>query len=145
MSSRRHLKSVADGVVRAFAGRNNDVDGWWAPGLILAAVPPGDPDYSVDLLTGAGTPTLEGTLLEDLGQAWARYLAWSFARHGLSESVVRSARLILRFEHADDVPSWVLGHRDQPFWCTVTIEDDRGRRCQSVAESHCSRAPFEGL
>lgn len=67
MSSRHHLTSVADGTARAFAERNNDVDGWWTLGLLLAAVPPGDPDYGVDLLTGEATPALDETVLAALG------------------------------------------------------------------------------
>ena len=94
MSSRRHLASVADGTARAFASRNNDVDGWWALGLLLDAVPPDDPDYQIDLVAGRATPeTSMG--LGSLGDAWGRYLRWSLDRHRLPIGVVRSAVLTL--------------------------------------------------
>jgi len=138
MGSRRHLASVAEGVARAFAMRNNDVDGWWALGLLLAAVPPGDPDYRVDLLTGAAAPVV-GNELGALGDAWARYLRWSLQRHGIQHGAVRSAELQVRFNRLDAVTSWIPGGRDYPFKCTVVIEDDRGRRYQRAVEGHCSR------
>jgi hypothetical protein len=137
MGSRRHLASVAEGTSRSFASRNNDVDGWWAPGLLLAASRAADPDFQVDLMTGESTPTLGEQGLDALGPAWSVYFHWSLERHGLSAAVVRSATLTVRFNRTAEVPSWIRGRRDRPFHCTVTIEDDRGRSYMRVVESHC--------
>jgi hypothetical protein len=60
-------------------------------------------------------------------------------RHRLSIGVVRSAVLTVRFDRTRDVASWIPGGHDNPFVCTVTIEDDRGRRHERVAEGHCAR------
>jgi hypothetical protein len=81
VTSRRHLASVAEGTVRAFAARNNDVEGWWALGLLLDALPSDEPVYRIDLLTGEAAPVLGRTELDVLGDAWAEYFRWSVDRH----------------------------------------------------------------
>lgn len=123
MTSRRTLASVAEGLARSFAPRNNDVEGWWALGLLLAAVPAADPEYRVDLLTGDATPALERTELSTLGDAWARYLRWSVDRHGVPIAAVRSATLTVRFDRSHVVASLFPGGPDYSFVCSVTIED----------------------
>jgi hypothetical protein len=52
MGLQKLLLSVADGTARAFASRNNGVDGWLAVGLLVGALPPSEPDNRIDLLTG---------------------------------------------------------------------------------------------
>jgi hypothetical protein len=137
MASRPVLVSVADGLARAFAGRDNDVEGWWVPGLLLDATAPADPAYRLDLMTGATSPTSLTPELDELGPAWARYFAWTLARHGVPPDRVATADLTLRFEHGS-VRSW-LGVTDWPFVSMVRIQDDRGRDYERSAISHCSR------
>ena len=110
-----------------------------ALGLLLAAVPPGDPDYRVDLLTGEAAPVVGQTELGALGDAWAQYLGWSLRRHGVPQGAVRSADLEVRFDRLEAVASWIPAGLDCEFTCTVTIQDDRGRRYERVVEGHCSR------
>lgn len=137
MASRRVLVSVAEGVARAFANRDNDVEGWWAPALLLDATAPADPAYRVDLMTGDTFPTSLTPELDELGPAWARYFAWTLARHGVPPDRVATADLTIRFEHGS-VRSR-LGRMDWPFVSTVRIRDDRGRDYERSAISHCSR------
>jgi len=129
MGSRRLLRSVADGTARAFASRNNDVEGWWAPGLLLEAVPHGDPDYRLDLLAGTATPEPPGAL-RDLAPAWAGDFAWSLGRHDLAPEVVKSAALTLRFDRGQLVRSHLYDPHgipmDHPFECRVEIEMTAG-------------------
>ena len=59
MGTRRALASVADGTVGAFVARSNDVANLWALGVLLEVAPPGDPDVTIDLMTGRMTPPLQ--------------------------------------------------------------------------------------
>jgi hypothetical protein len=138
MASRRVLASVADSIAWIFVSRNNDVDGWWAPGLLIDVVAPADPAYTLDLLTGETVPKTISPTLDQLGPAWARYFAWSLGRFGMQTNSVASATLMVRFLYGVSVPSWRFGRTDTPFLCTVTITDDRGRRHQRIASSHCT-------
>jgi hypothetical protein len=139
MASRRVLVSVADGVARAFSSRNNDVEGWWVPALLLDATAPADPAYRLDLLTGRTIPTTLTAALDDLGPAWARYFSWTLARHGVPPDRVTTADLIVRFGHDELAPWLLLGRTHRPFDCTVRIRDDRGRIYERGAISYCSR------
>jgi hypothetical protein len=127
MASRRVLASVADGVARAFTSRDNDVDGWQAVGLLMDAGAPADPAYELDLLTGKTTPRNLTSALDELGPAWARYFAWTLARHGVPPDRIATATLTLRFEYAPWPPSVRPGGDRRPFVCNVLIRDDRGR------------------
>ena len=138
MASRRHLTSVAEGVARAFAGRNNDVDGWWALGVLLAAVPADNPTVEIDLVSGETSPEFANEVsgLRLLPATWSGYFRWSVEHHGLSFGVVRAARLAVRFDLGD--PRQSTFERDTyPFTCTVTIEDDRGHRRERSVEGRC--------
>lgn len=138
MASRRVLASVADGVASAFVNRDNDVEGWWAPGLLIGETAPANPAYQLDMLTGETVPRKINPALDELGPAWARYFAWTLARHGVPSTRVASASLIVRFDYEASVPSWRFDGTDQPFVCTVTITDDRGRCHERSALSHCA-------
>lgn len=143
MAARRRLASVAVSTARVFASRNNDVDGWWALGLLLEWLPAGDPDYRVDLLTGVTTPRPAEQHLGALGPAMAAYFAWSLGRHRVSTAFVRSATLTLRFDRESRVRShlWEPTGRplDHAFVCRVEVEDDRGRVSVGEVRGHCGR------
>jgi hypothetical protein len=128
---------VADGTVRSFISRNNDVDGWWALGLLLAATEPADPDYRIDLLSGKTTPEKLSGVLDGLGPAWAAYFGWSLARHRLAREQVTQADLVVNFDRDTQVSSWPLDGRDRPFVCHVAIDDFRGRHYHATAAGHC--------
>jgi hypothetical protein len=137
MSRIQSLSSVADGIVRSFVSRNNDVDGWWALGLLLAATEPAEPDYGIDLLSGTTTPKKLSRALGELGAAWAAYFDWSLSRHGVARERVSRAHLALTFDRETHVGSGPLGGADRPFVCRVAIDDIRGRQYQATADGQC--------
>jgi hypothetical protein len=85
VASRSHLKSVAEGVARKFVSRNNDVDGWWAMGLLAGVIPQGDA-FELDLLAGKSKPSFDGldSGLRWLSSMWMTYFQRSNAQHGLA-------------------------------------------------------------
>jgi hypothetical protein len=140
MASRRLLASVAEGTARSFASRNNDVGGWWALGLLLDALPAGDPDYRLDLLAGTAEPEAPGPL-GLLAPAWRDYFAWSLRRHDVDPGAVRSAVLTVCFDRKRPVTSHLPQRDDEAldrhFAVRVEVEDDRRRVRLAVAEGHC--------
>jgi hypothetical protein len=137
MGNYRFLASVADGTARAFIGRNNDVGGWWALGILLDAFPT-DSDFTLDLITGTAAPALANSDLAHVGPAWATYFRWSLGRHGVPEATVRTAVLAVRFDRSGSVPSSLPDRSDCPFMCAVRIEDVAGREFEGLASGHCS-------
>ena len=74
MASARSLISVAHGVAHAFANRDNDVDGWWAPGLLLDSLHGPNPER-LNVLTGERCQRRSAprwTNLAPLGRATSR-------------------------------------------------------------------------
>jgi hypothetical protein len=144
MGSRRLFKSVARGVAEAFVSRNNDLDGWWAPGLLRRFANSPGFSFRIDLLTGEMATSDDGPVplyrnsLMSLGPAYARYFRWSAERHGAPLAPVQAASLWLVFELGRFVNSWIPGEQDEPFRVEVAITDDRGRRFVATAASHCS-------
>jgi hypothetical protein len=130
---------VARGTAQSFASRNNDVDGWWAIGLLLAELGTGDEAYRIDLVSGGAVPVINEPGLAALGPAWAHYLQWSLAQHGLDLAQVDQAGLTLLFDRTAEVQSRFPGGPDRPFRCTVEIRDDRGRLHTGSAEGHSGR------
>jgi hypothetical protein len=143
MASRRVLTGVAESTARAFSSRNNDLDGWWVPGLLLDAMPAADPDYALDLLSGVATPEPSEAGLRLLGPAWARYLVWLLDRYGVARRYVESANLSMRFDRTRLVHSHIYEVHarplDHPFTCRVEITDDRGRIHARSVDGHCGR------
>jgi hypothetical protein len=118
--------------------RNNDADGWWALGVLLEDLAPGDPDLRIDLVSGTVVPQPASRPLDDLGAACADYLLWSLDRHGVSPAKVVSATLDLRFDRHLLLESSMHAGRDRPFTCVVTIVDDHGREYRAVATGQCT-------
>jgi hypothetical protein len=136
MTSRRLLTSVANGIAAAFESRNNDVDGWWAPGLLLGALD--DEDYQIDLRSGEASPRMRDELGQ-LGSAWARYFRWSLERHGLREELVREATLSLSFDRTETKKSRFPDAVEVPLHVSVSLRDDRGRLYTATVDSSCGR------
>lgn len=139
MGTRRLLASVAEGTARAFASRNNDIDGWWALGLLLDATPPATPDYVIDLLTGGARPTGLPGSLDALGPAWATYFEWNTERHRIHRSWLRSAELTIEFNRDVPVKSWLPSGSDRELTCSVRIVDDRERVWRRAVQGHAGR------
>ena len=60
MAQRKRLKNLACGMAGRFASRNNDLDGYWALGLLfLAAEAAETKSVSLDLLSKSATPPVK--------------------------------------------------------------------------------------
>jgi len=70
--SRRVLKSVAHDVSEALVSRNDDLGGYWTLGQLLSHVLASkNTSFKVDLVCGASTPSLMGTLVSPIPSSWA--------------------------------------------------------------------------
>jgi hypothetical protein len=135
MASRRVLVSVAGGVARAFANRNNDVEGWFAPALLMEATAPADPAYRHDLLTGETIPTSLTPALDELGPAWVRYFTWTLGRHGVPPDRVAMAALTLRFEY----DRWGAGVKSRPHAPAARLHGSHQGRPRSSLRARCDQ------
>lgn len=132
MASRSVLRSVAHDLAHSFVSRNNDVDGYWALGLILAeALDRSEPKPRIDLITGASSAAFGGLPLAWVPGWYVSMCSSLIERQGLARSRVQGAVLSVGFELEPDrlrrSASPQIPPRSQRFTCTAQIVDDRGR------------------
>ena len=132
MSSRRHLASVAPRALRTH----------WRHETTMSMA--GGPSGCSSMQSRPAIPTTRSTSWQGerclrrrgdsraSGMPRGRYLRWSLDRHRLPMGVVRNAVLTVQFDRSRDVASSITGGHDRPFTCTVSIDDDRGRRHERV-------------
>ena len=131
----RELASVAENLGRSFVSRNNDVDGWWGVGVLLAALPGAEPSLHIDLLTAQSQPDLtkEASGLRLIPVTWAARLASLIERQKV-RSRVAAASLNLQFRPVEGLVKGLQTSRatEPPlplysYSCSVQITNERGR------------------
>lgn len=128
MSKRAQLQGAARRTVGAFIGRNNDVDGYWAIGMLCRrAVDTGVASVSFDLLQRTSVPAW--AIAEAAGARAATRLRRHLDGLSMPESVLRAATVELHFE-----PS--AGEALVPYRCTHGL-----RRRPAAAPSQSVSAP----
>jgi hypothetical protein len=124
MPSRKELKGISAGIANSFISRNNDVDGYWAMGILYKiAFTSGDNKFSLNLLSGASSPKFKYS--KRIAKPYYEYMLRQLKKKGLEEDQVATAIVDLDF----NVPHtkkhkmfrWTWG---EPFMCRVTITDD---------------------
>ena len=120
----------------SFVSRYNDVDGYWALGLILDQVAAGvDREPRIDLITGVSSAAFADPPLAWVPPWYVQMLRSQIEGRGLV-SRVQGATLTLSFDLTQRVPYGVhLVLR--PFTCRVQITDDRGRIWRRHQDRRC--------
>lgn len=137
MAIRERLNHVAAGMASAFIGRNNDLDGYWAPGLMYRELTGSSPEVVLDLLDGSARPGLP-----DCTRVACRYAALmrlALAKKGLQPAALAHASVHVRFNAATQGKRSFNLVAGEPFAVTVILRTgDREARC--IRESYCK--PF---
>ena len=136
MGRRRDLRGIVGNLLSSFVSRNNDLDGYWALGLLKAAVErEPTPKISLDLLTASAQP--KTTAAEQVAKSYGRWLARELRNHELSVGLLQEANITVEFGsfHGSAPPSQVM--RGEPYICAVRIVDDHGKIYQRAASGWC--------
>jgi hypothetical protein len=142
----RELASVADNLGRSFVSRNNDIDGWWGVGVVVAALAASERSLHIDLLTGQSQPDLtqEASGLRLLPATWATRFNSLIERQKV-RSRVAAASLNLQFLPIEGpVDGYIQTSRatepPMPLYsysCSVQIRDVRGRTFARDQAGYC--------
>src|SRR5437763_8588184 len=141
MGKRADLKNLAYGLASGFISRNNDLDGYWAPGKLHALASVRGVNPFTLTLWPPSTPLADSppSQLDTVPALQARYGAWlgrGLRRHRLDAHHLQSATIELDFDRGD-----LASHARTrglvgapPLVCRVTLLDDRGRvyRCEAL-------------
>ena len=139
MPRRRELRGIAAGLLGSFTSRNNDIGGYWAIGqLYRFAQRSRMRKIDFDLLTG--NINVRESLRDRLDALVSNYclrLVDDCWRLDIPSNWIRSAHIFIEFDADNDFQFHREYPDENPFKCTVELEDDRGRRHCVQASGKC--------
>jgi hypothetical protein len=117
--------------------RNNDVGGYWGPGVIYSEVADLGNVLKIDLLSGKVAPDVPSAKKEC--RQFRKILELLLEKIGKSTACLSKAEIELRFETTGSLapPRW--GWRGFPFICVVTAVDYRGHEYSAMEVSRCEK------
>lgn len=95
MKIRARLKHVAGGIADSFISRNNDLFGFWAPGLMYQEVAGAPRLIVVDLLTEHSDPPMPNC--ESVARNYAAFMRLALTRNGLRSDALSQASINVQF------------------------------------------------
>ena len=135
MARRRHLKGVAAGLIGSFLSRNNDVDGWWALGLLrLGHLELDGPPLVIDLFVDDEG---DDVVVVAIRARYRDLLARLLERHGVDAALVCAARISVRVVPYDESVDGLRPLRGDLIRGIAEIIDDRGVIFRATGMTRC--------
>jgi hypothetical protein len=132
----RRLRGVAAGLLGTFVSRNNDIDGYWALGILRKlAEANGLSEITFDLL-----PESEG-FVPFTAKTEKQYRDWvltNLVKQGVCRQDVRSVRIFLRFASFEEFPNTVGDTWGSPYVCRTVVELKSGKSYSAVKIGVCA-------
>lgn len=127
MSKFRLLNGVAAGLADSFIGRNNDIGGYWAMGVLYrASLRGGDRLIRLNLLSEESS--IQGEAFRVVATNYAAHLQRLLAAYSLPSGIVSAADIVMKYGHLSPDHSWTPKRsQGDPFVCSVILCDSRGR------------------
>lgn len=142
MKARSRLKHAAAGLLGSLISRNNDVSGYWAPGLLYhdASAPPHV--MEIDILTNSSKPSSEAAKI--VAGRYSLFLRSALAKQGFVWNDVTQATINFQFNANVPDPNFYYPCGGAPFICSVTLATNRGH-CVSASKIARCYARRSGL
>lgn len=135
MSGRNKLRGVARAVLGSFVSRNNDIDGYWALGLLRSfADSAGVTELRFDLMPGAAEPSDALPLL--ICRRYRGVLSDQRIRRRVAAQLT-GAEIRLVFNSAATGMDRFVSYGD-PFGCVVSLVDAHGQAHESGIVARCA-------
>ena len=139
MARRKELGSLANGLVKSFVSRNNDVEGYWGIGkLYQLANAHNTKTITLNLLSEEASPELE--ILERVAQTYSRRLAFLVDAYGGCITWLQAAEITVSFhpdaesERHHSMETTTVG---DPYACHCHLVDDQGKAYTASAGGRC--------
>ena len=137
MSKLSSLKGVVGGLAGSFVSRNNDVDGYWALGLLKSFANKTGADQV--RVTVVPSDSEQPEPLRSIAQLYRTKLEQLMTGARLDLRSVSSAEIVTTFRlSADEAARAIAGTRGAPFRSEVLVVDVRGRTHSRAFYSLCS-------
>lgn len=137
MPRRKELKGIAFGIASSFSSRNNDVDGYWALGLLYKlAAEAGSSCFSLNMKSGQSTPAFRFS--RRIMEPYATFLGDQLKKKGFEWCHVESAIIVLDFNVSPTKRQVMFKSTwGEPFACRVHLTDDLNRVWSSEIRGWC--------
>jgi hypothetical protein len=138
MPRRKQIKNLACGIACRFVSRNNDIDGYWALGILYsAAEDAGTHLLRLDLISKTASPSFKysNRLLSQFHQ----YMQGQLTKSDLDGYIV-GATIEVAF-NVEPQPNYTRFGTTwgDPFRCCVTLLDDRGQSHHGSVVGWCGQ------
>ena len=141
----KKLNHIAAGVLASFVGRNNDVGGYWALGVLYREAASNGNTVALDLLapdTAAPSPAAASA-----ARHYAQFLHGALQRQGLAADTLAQARIAVAFNTTAPAHVHYTSVGDI-FACSITLAGTHGSiaertvygRCQPCTEGRFTRS-----
>lgn len=129
------LRHLAAGLLASFISRNNDVEGYWAPGMLYAQLP--GSAVRLDLLRWNAEPASAAavTVARNYGERLRRALP----KISLAGDELTEAAIEVVFDTAPSVPTVLFFTSGEPFDCVITLRNRHGQQVVRRAHGRCRR------
>lgn len=114
-----------------FVGRNNDLGGYWALGLLYRDAP-ADLVVQLRLADGTASPSTPATMAAT--RNYAVFLRRALLKKGIAWDELAEANVEIRFTALPE-----QHFRGDLFTCTVTLASHAGRHATATIQGHCRR------
>ena len=140
MKPRSRLKHAAAGILGSLISRNNDVNGYWAPGVLYrdASAPPHM--MELDMLTVSSQPASDGGKL--VAACYAAFLRDALEKQAFGWHELTQATIKFQFNAEVSDPYFNYPGAGDPFICTVTLHTSQGLIATVSARARCCRYRF---
>jgi hypothetical protein len=137
MARRKDLKGIVSGLVGSFISRNNDVDGYWAIGMLcLLAQNLGISCISISLAGGAEEEEAH-PIIRLIAEHYLSMLQSMLAKTKVNPGWVQRAMIVTEFGTSGNQPVPTMSTWGNPFVCTVSITDDHRRTWSASRAGRC--------
>lgn len=135
MKIRSRLKHGAASLLSKFISRNNDYQGFWAPGLLYSGVRVEPWRAEFDLISATACPY--NKVAASVAAEQAIFLRANLSKQNIAWHTLKRATLTVQFNA--DVPT---GHAPtgigEPFVCTVELESAAGQSVKISMNGRCA-------
>lgn len=133
------MKGIAAGVAAKFVSRNNDVNGYWALGVLYRSATRADSsEISIDLVSGESSPATKYSAR--LADPLSTFIYDQLRKLDFAEEQLTNAKVSLSFgvrptsAQMRDKRTW-----GDPFTCQVALTDDLGRSWTYLERGWCGQ------
>ncbi|WP_313034477.1 hypothetical protein [Massilia alkalitolerans] len=139
MIARRKFNHITAGLLSKFLTRYNDVDGYWALGVLYTEARAFGSRVEIDMLHGRAQPDCPACM--SVARSWAVNLREALGRHGIAPDALAAVTISLEFGLAPlpKLPSYPYPHNYGPdFRATLRLQSRDGRVFVRQDRGYCT-------